>query len=154
MHTSRTCHASVDTSRAVIALLFPVASIIASVVAFQSKGYDPADYLILLRSGELSWFRQGLGWLCLIGWVWRYFPPAWLALWDGPCIVSSDEYTLFLPSSIKVRLVDVIGITLCRDFFRKEAVVETSNGRFAFSLIFVSESSDSQLKALDTCGRV
>lgn len=81
---ARTCYATADTPRAILALLAPVLAVAAGIVILGNQGYAPGDYVRLIETGELSWLRQGAGWLALLVWIARYFPPACFALWLSP----------------------------------------------------------------------
>jgi hypothetical protein len=37
------------------------------------KGYSFSDYPNLVSSGEVPWFPQVVGWLCVVAWIVRYF---------------------------------------------------------------------------------
>ena len=146
--SSKTCYAIADTPRAVVALLAPFAAIFSAMLILGTKKYDVLDYFRLLAAGDLSWFRQGVGWLALGFWVVRYFPPAWSALWDGPCLVSSNDGNLYLPRSQRLSLNSIRAVTLHRGFARKIAFIETTDGRFSLPLLFVRPSSDQMLLSL------
>ena len=145
---SRTCYAMADTLRAAIALAAPFAAIGAAILAMGREGYNMGDYPALLSSGHLSWFRQAAGWLALATWTARYFPPAWAALWDGPCLVSSDSQNLFLPRVGQISLASITRVTVRREFFRKAAYIDTTEGCFTVSLLFVRSASDQKLRGL------
>ena len=135
-----------------MALLAPVAAIIWGMLTLVDKGYGGLDYFRLLASGELSWFRQGVGWVALGAWVIRFYPPAWSALWDGPCLASADEGNLYLPRTQPLRLDSIKAVTLQRGFSRKVAHIETTDGRFSLPLLFVRPTSDPLLLSLSPSG--
>ena len=145
---SRTCYAVADTPRAVVALLFPVLLITSGIYGLTSKGYSVSDYILLLVSGHLSWFRQGVGWIALLVWVARYFPPAWIALWHGPCLLSADSEALYLARGHSIDRSDVSSVSINRGLFQKSARIRTSSGIVNFSLIFVRPASDVLLRSL------
>ena len=147
---NRTCYATADTSRAIVALATPFVALLAGAIVLTGKGYSLGDYPMLISTGEISWFPQAAGWLCLVAWTVRYAPPAITALWDGPCIVSADHRALFLPGGHIISLESVSGVTIHRGFFRKVAYIERSQGRIAISLLFVPPSSDPLLRSLAT----
>jgi hypothetical protein len=144
----RVCYATVDTSRAVVALVAPFAALGAATLSLVAKGYSLADYPALISSGEVPWFPQLVGWVCLAAWIVRYFPPAWVALWNGPCIISSDGKDLFLPHGHKISLKSIRAVSLQRGFLRKVAYLDRPQGRIVISLLFVRNSSDPLLRSL------
>lgn len=144
----RTCYATADRPRALLALVLPFVAVGAGIFALVWKGYNVADYATLVSSGQLSWLRQGVAWIALGIWIVRYFPPAWTALRDGPCVISGDRKDLFLPGGHKLSRSSIKRVTIQRGFFRKVAYFDRSQGRIAVSLIFVKPSSDSLLQSL------
>ena len=144
----RACYAEADTRRAVIALVAPFLFLAAVLLVLTEKGYSLTDYPALVSTGQIPWFPQLVGWVCFVVWIVRYFPPAWRALWDGPCIISSDGKDVFLPSNYKVSLASIRAVTVQRGFFRKVAFVERDQGRIAVNLLFVRHSSDALLRSL------
>jgi hypothetical protein len=117
-------------------------------LALAGKGDALSDYPALVSSGEMPWLPQAVGWFCIAAWIVRYFPPAWRAVWDGPCIVSSDESDLFLPGGHRVSLSSIKAVTVQRGFFRKVAYVDGDQGRIAVNLLFVRPASDPLLRSL------
>lgn len=148
----RTCFATADTPRAILALVAPLLAVTIGIVVFGNKGDGLTEYLRLLQSGELSWFGQGVGWLALLFWVARYFPPAWSALWNGPCLVSGDKENLYLSNGKQIPLANIQSVRVQRDLFRKIALIETTEGRVSVSLLFVRPSSDTFLRSVPTAG--
>ena len=145
---NRTCVATAGTPRAIVALVAPLVAIGAASFNLAGKGYSLSDYLALISTGEIGWFSQVIGWLCLVTWIARYFPPAFAAVWDGPCIVSADHRALFLPGGHIISLKSVREVTIHRGFFRKVAYIDRRQGRIAISLLFVRPSSDPLLRSL------
>lgn len=145
---TRICYAKSDTPRAVVALLAPFGFLAALLLVITGKGYNLTDYPALVSSGEVSWFPQVVGWLCVGVWIVRYFPPAWRALWDGPCIIASDGKDLFLPSGQTLSLSSMRAVTVQRGFFRKVACIESEEGSVTLSLLFIRPTSDALLRSL------
>ena len=148
MGMTRVCYAETDTPRAVIALVAPLLLLAALLLVLIGKGYSLADYPALVSTGEIPWFPQVVGWFCFVAWIVRYIRPAWRALWDGPCMISSDGKDLFLPSDHKVGLASIRAVTVQRGFFRKVAYIDRNQGRIAVNLLFVRPSSDPLLRSL------
>ena len=142
------CYAKADTPRALIALVAPLGFLVAMILAGIEKGYSLTDYPVLLSSGQLAWFPQVVGWMAFLAWIVRYYPPAWQALWDGPCLVSGVGNDLYLPSHRSISLASVRAVTVQRGLFRKVAYFEQDQGRVALNLIFVQESSDDLLRCI------
>jgi hypothetical protein len=146
--TAKTCFAEADTPRAVLALAVPPAAIACVVIMLVSKGYGVLDYFALLQSGELSWVRQGIGWIAILFWVARYYPSAWSAVWEGPCLVRGDDAEIILHGERRIRRTEIKAVRLQRGWFRKVAEFETSAGRVSLPLIFVRRSSDHALRSV------
>jgi hypothetical protein len=142
------CYATVDTSRAVVALAAPFIAVIATMLMLIEKGYGVSDYPALIASGDIPWFPQVVGLLCLAFWIFRYVPPAWEALWYGPCIVSGDDKNLFLPGGHRISLKSVQAVTIHRSFLRKVAYLDRKQGRITLNLLFVRPSSDPLLRSI------
>jgi hypothetical protein len=151
---TRTCYAPADTSRAIIALVAPFAFLAVFALTLTGKGYSISDYLALIRNGEVAWLPQLVGWLSFSAWVVRYFPSAWTALWDGPCVVSGDASDLFLPGGHKVSRACIRAVTVQRTFLRKVAYFEGEQERIAVSLLFVRASADPLLRSLGAASGV
>jgi len=145
--SSKICYASADIPRALLALLFPVAVVAAIVIILAGKGYGPLDFFALPRSGE-SWWRGAIGLVSLVAWIIRYFPPAWSALVDGPCLVFDDGDCIILPGARRLRRDAITAVHLHRGFYRKVAYLETATGRVSLPLIFVRVTSDRKLRSL------
>ena len=145
---TRVCYATSDTPRAILALGAPFLFLAAFEMVLTLKGYSLADYPALLSSGDVPWFSQAVGWLCLCAWIWRYFPSAWRALWDGPCLIWSEGDDLYIHRNGKVSVASIRSVSVRRGFFRKVAYLERQHGRIAVSLLFVRPSSDALLRSL------
>lgn len=152
--SSTTCYASADIPRALLALSAPFAWIVAVLLVLRDKGYGPLDYFALLRSGEVAWVPQAVGWVALVIWIARYFPAAWSALVDGPCLVSANDDDVILPGGRRLRREAIRAVHLQRGLLRKVAYLETANGRVTLPLIFVRNSSDAKLRSLAFAGQV
>ena len=144
----RTCYAKADTTRAVVALVAPFAFLAALILALTGKGHSLADYPALISSGEIAWFPQTVGWFCFVAWIVRYFPPALTALWDGPCLISSDGKNLFMPGGHRISLSSIRAVTVQRGFFRKAVYLDRDEGRISVNLLFVRPASDPMLRSL------
>jgi len=145
---TRSCYATADTPRAIVALAAPFVFMIAFLLALTARGYSATDYPALIATGDLPWFPQVVGWFCVCVWIVRYFPPARTALWDGPCIISSDGQDLFLPNDHKISLASIRAVTIQRGGLRKVAYIDSDQGRIAVKLLFVRPSSDPLLRSL------
>jgi len=144
----RVCYAETDTLRAVVGLATPFLFLAAMLLALTGKGYSLTDYPALVSTGEIPWFPQVGGGISFVFWIVRCYPPAWTALWDGPCIISSDGEDVFLPANHKVSLASIRAVTVHRGFFRKVAYFDRDQGRIAVNLLFVRPSSDQRLRSL------
>jgi hypothetical protein len=145
---TNTCLARADTPRAVLALVFPIGAVAALFFILKSKGYEPLDYFSLLQSGALSWWRTGIGWLCFVIWIVRYYPPAWTAVWDGPCILVGNDTEVIFPGGKRVVRGEIVSVHLQRGLLRKVAHFQTTSARISLPLIFVRPSSDAALRGL------
>jgi hypothetical protein len=147
--TPTTCYAYADRLRAAVALLFPAGAVAVTCFALFSKGYSPLDIPALVRAGELSWPSQALSWSALVFWLIRYYPPAWQALVDGPCLVIGDEQSLFFPGPRRIARDQILAVRVQRDLLRKLARFETADGRtLRLSLLFVRRDCDALLRSL------
>ena len=146
--TASRCFAQADTPRAVLALAVPPAALAYVIFMLWSKSYSPLDYFALLQTGELSWFRQGVGWIACIIWIVRYYPAGWSALLDGPCLIHGNDAEITLPGNRRVRRTDIRAVRLERSLLRKAVLFETPNGDVSLPLIFVRPSSDDALRGL------
>ncbi|MGZ8312199.1 MAG: hypothetical protein ACXWUX_09870 [Allosphingosinicella sp.] len=144
----RTCLAQGDVLRALVALVFPFVVVTAVVIILTSKGWAISDYPGLIRAGELTWWRQGLGFAALVAWIVRYFPPAILVLIDGPCVISIQGDHVLLPRARRVRRDDIHSVRIHRNLLRKVAHIETRDGQISIPLMFVRAGSDSDLQRL------
>jgi hypothetical protein len=109
-----------------------------------AKGYSSPDI------GALVAAKPSLvpGALALLFWVWRYYPPAVIALWDGPHLVTANSRTLFLPQQRELPLTEIVSVDVHRSFWRKSVDVRTSSEVVSFSALFVPEADDEQLRQL------
>ena len=138
-----------DTFRAAGAILSPIVVVPYIIMTLADKGYGIVSYLEAVAAlGAGGLIDHGLGWLCVATWIVQFCPPAWVALWDGPCLLSRDEKDLFLPRNQTVSLSTIMAITFRRTLFTKIAYFETSKGRIALNLRFVRDESRDLLRAL------
>ncbi|WHO38695.1 hypothetical protein PMI04_019495 [Sphingobium sp. AP49] len=144
----RNCYAAADTPRAIMALLFPIAAVLAVIWDLGAKGFSVREYPELLITGHLSWFRQGVGWLALLLWVLRYYPPAWIALWHGRCLVTADQSTFFIAGSPPIDRAQIISVRLRRGLLRKDLEIKTADRAVAISQIFLRTTSELPLDTL------
>ena len=131
-----------------LALAVPPAALACVVFVLWSNGYSPIDYFTLLQTGELSWFRQGVGWIACVIWIVRYYPAAWTAVLDGPCLIQGNEAEITLPGNRRLRRSDINAVRLERSLLRKAVHFETPTGDVSLPLIFVRPGSDDALRSL------
>jgi hypothetical protein len=143
----RRCHAEASTSRALVALLAPIALYVYYAVTFVSKGYSlPRDNEFLVAA--LTTPLQIMGHVAVLLWMWRLWPPAWEVLWHGPYLVTSKDDTLFLPGNRQLALSEITAVSVHRGFWTKEAVIETRHERASFAADFMTVNSDQRLREL------
>lgn len=125
----------------------PVAVCAFYVVSASEKGYSlPRDAELLVAA--LTTPLQTMGFGALVFWIWRFWPPAWEAVWYGPYLVTSKDDTLFLPRNRQLALSEVTAVSVQRGFWTKVAVIETLHDRVSFAALFMTESSDQRLREL------
>ena len=140
--------ARVDTKRAGLALLLPLAAATFIAWRLSGSGYSLSDAGLMLGSNPII----AVGIVALIFWVWRYYPPALHALCNGPHLLTADARTLFMPHR-EVALEDVRSINVRRGFWRKTIEVTTASDQFSFSALFVPEADDRELRELGAADR-
>lgn len=104
--------------RALIALLVPVAFPALLAFGLSTSGYTVWDYPSLIAGGQLSWFRQGAGWIVLLAFIVVYVPPAWTALVTRTFLASTTS-EIIMPSGERFDLSKVRAISVRKTFWHK-----------------------------------
>ena len=148
MAETRHCHAKADTNRALLAFAFPLGALFLGAWFLTEKGYSLIEYPSLVGNGGVTLPGQIGGWVGFVLWAVFYWPPAFHALIDGPCIVSSDLDTLYLPGRRTLALPDIADVTIAKGFFQDFATVSTATDHVRFSVVLVNEAWRRRLQEL------
>ncbi|MDO9490516.1 MAG: hypothetical protein Q7J32_19265 [Sphingomonadaceae bacterium] len=121
--------ATVSISRIYVALLFPIATVILYAAVLHIKGYSLADYPELIRTGELSVFRQSFLWVGLAVFFFGMYPMAFGAIRGDRRIAYVEDGQLLLAcAKVKVAVADVRGVRVRSDWLGKSLVITMNHG--------------------------
>lgn len=124
-----------DKTRAFVAVIFPFALPFGLALGLSTSGYSWTEYPSLLASGQLSWVRQGLGWIAMIALIAIHWPPAITALF-APSLVSTSEELLIGPTGDALTIATIEGIELRRGFFHRYMQIRSASGSRTIILTF------------------
>jgi len=134
--------------RAALALCLIGAFPVALIIGIQGSGYNVADYFGLLARGQLSIFRQAVGWLGFVLFAAWYGPSAIVALRHRNYLAADETY-FYLPT-MKVALSEIMSLDIRKNFVHRILTVRRSTGDLRSIVTFancsVSELCD-RLKA-------
>jgi hypothetical protein len=115
------------TLRAACAVLTPILYPVVLAIDLATSGHSLTDYPRLIAAGDLALAPQSIGWVCIVAYAFLYIPPALTALRRAPYIATSND-ALFLPSGERMKINDILEISLKRGFWQRYMVVRTSGG--------------------------
>lgn len=128
--------------RAALCIAFPFAAVAIGWFILDQNGVDPHRYFNMIANGELSWTRQGTGWLALIFWVVVVYPKALSAL-SNSCLIFVKEGRLWSYGR-PIALVSLIkNPRIKKSFMRMDLLVDVDNRTVnCGSVVLASERSD------------
>lgn len=130
-------HASVDHIRALLALIFPLMTVMIIFYTLFKKDYSVLDYPNLIINGELGWLSQLAMWGAFVVWVARYTRPAWKVIGKSTLIYENGGRVL-LGGGQQVNLRNVIEIKSRNSMFNKDVEFLETNGNVVRQSIMFS----------------
>jgi len=134
-------------SRAASAVVAPILYPVILAIGLSTSGHSLADYPRLIAAGDLSLVRQSVGWLCVVAYAVVYVPPALTALGAKPYIATSKDW-LILPSGKRVKVDDILEISLKRGFWQRYLMVQSKDVIRKFIVTFARDDLSSIKSAL------
>jgi hypothetical protein len=90
-------------------------------------GYYITDYFHLIEIGELTIFRQGIGWVGFIFWIVRYWPPAMMIFAESGCLAKISSGKIILPDGQVIEASEITGIDVRHRLLGRFMIIKSSS---------------------------
>jgi hypothetical protein len=125
--TASICYARTYATKAMLSILIFPAILILVQIGLSRGGATYLDLPYLIYSGQLVWWKQAIGWSCIVIGVLRYYPPSWRALRHTMCAIARDGDELVLSDATHLPLSDVVSIEPVSNLIKKGIIIHTGD---------------------------
>ena len=133
------CYIKTYTYKALLSVVIFPFYIFLIYIAVDRGGATFLDVPYLIYSGEVVWWKQAIGWSCLIIGVIRYYPPSWKALRHGSCAIALDGEELVLSGSTRLPVAEITKIEPVSNITKKGVIIHTADGQTHYACSIMTE---------------
>jgi hypothetical protein len=145
--TTCICYARTYANKALLSIMVFPAILVLIHVGLSRGGATYLDLPDLIYSGQLVWWKQAIGWSCIVIGVVRYYPPSWKALRHGMCAIAWDGDELVLSAGTRLPISDVISIEPVSNLIQKGIVIHTGDGQSHYVCSILTDLNNPKMLA-------
>ena len=138
MKQTNICYAKTYVHKALLGLMVFPAILVLGYIGLSRGGASYLDVPYLIYSGQLSWWKQTVGWTCIVIGVLRYCPASLRALRYGLCVVGRQGDELVL-SNIRLPISEVQSVRPVSNITKKGIIIETNDSQLHYACSILTD---------------